>query len=126
MSSMGQGQAAMRERRRERRIAVHLPMQVRGKDFEGAEFEESTRSENLCRGGAAFVLRRKLGQGTSLEIRIPLPAPDGASEDEFSTVGRVVHMVEAVPSSSQLVGVEFIGPRFRRIFQTEDPNEGSN
>lgn len=120
------GQAAKMERRRERRIAVHLPMQVRGKDFEGAEFEESTRSENLCRGGAAFVLRRKLGQGSSLEIRIPLPAPDGASEDEFSTVGRVVHLVESVRPTGQLVGVEFIGPRFRRIFQTEDPDEAQN
>ncbi len=116
------GQAAMRERRRERRIAVHLFMHVRGKDFEGTEFEESTRTENLCHGGAAFVLRRKLAAGASLEIRVPLPAPNGASDDEFSTVGRVVHLVESAQPSVQLVGVEFIGARFRRIFQADAPD----
>jgi hypothetical protein len=108
----------MRERRRERRIALRLPMQVRGKDEKGITFEESTKSENLCRGGAAFLLRRKLPQGTSLEIRIPLPAPAGTSEDEFSTVGRVVH-VDDGNQEGALVGVEFTGPRFRRIFQSE-------
>jgi c-di-GMP-binding flagellar brake protein YcgR len=112
------GQSPMRERRRERRVALRLPMQIRGKDAEGAAFEESTKSENLCRGGAAFLLRRKLPQGATLEIRIPLPSPTGASEDEFSTVGRVVYMDDKKQEGA-LVGVEFTGPRFRRIFQTE-------
>jgi c-di-GMP-binding flagellar brake protein YcgR len=105
--------------RKERRIAVRLPMQIRGKDIEGAAFEESTQSENLCRGGAAFLLRRKLDRGASLEIRIPLPAPAGTSEAEFSTVGRVVHIAEGSQDAVKVVGVEFTGPRFRRIFQTE-------
>ena len=43
------------ERRRERRVAVHLPMLIRGTDRGGAWFEERTASENLCRGGAAFA-----------------------------------------------------------------------
>ena len=64
----------MRERRSERRIAVRLPMQVRGKDIEGLPFEESTRSENLCRGGAAFCCVASSPR-SNLEIRIPLPAP---------------------------------------------------
>ena len=56
MSSTGAAPTA--ERRRERRIDIRLPIQVRGKDAEGAEFEERTSSENLCRGGVAFVTRR--------------------------------------------------------------------
>ncbi len=115
----GNDPLSMKKRRKERRISVHLPMQIRGKDIEGAAFEESTRSENLCRGGAAFVLRRRLDPGASLEIRIPLPAPAGTSEAEFSTVGRVVHIAEGSQDVGKMVGVEFTGPRFRRIFQTE-------
>jgi c-di-GMP-binding flagellar brake protein YcgR len=115
----GEDALSTQKRRKERRISVRLPMQIRGKDIEGAAFEESTQSENLCRGGAAFVLRRKLDRGASLEIRIPLPAPAGTSEAEFSTVGRVVHIAEGEKEAEKMVGVEFTGPRFRRIFQTE-------
>jgi hypothetical protein len=43
--------------RSERRIAVHLPLKVRGRDKRGVLFEEDTSSENLCRNGAAFVTR---------------------------------------------------------------------
>jgi c-di-GMP-binding flagellar brake protein YcgR len=115
----GTGSAATPERRRERRIDIRLPIHVRGKDAEGADFEERTSSENICRGGVAFVTRRKIGYGTTLQIRIPLPAPTGASEDEFSTVGRVVHIKNAELDAGLLIGVEFTGPRFRRIFQAE-------
>jgi len=115
----GEDALSTQKRRKERRISVRLPMQIRGKDIEGAAFEESTQSENLCRGGAAFVLRRRLDRGATLEIRIPLPAPAGTSEAEFSTVGRVVHIAEGGQEIGKMVGVEFTGPRFRRIFQTE-------
>lgn len=113
------GQAPMAERRREKRIDIRLPIQVRGKDADGAEFDERTSSENLCRGGVAFVTRRNIGHGASLEIHIPLPAPSGTSEDEFSTIGRVVHMNNFDADAGLLIGVEFTGPRFRRIFQSE-------
>jgi hypothetical protein len=113
------GLAPIAERRRERRIDIRLPVQVRGKDDQGSEFEERTQSQNLCRGGVAFAVRRKIGAGTSLEIRIPLPGPAGAAEDEFSTVGRVVHVENAAAESGLLIGVEFTGPRFSRIFQAE-------
>lgn len=106
------------ERRRERRIGVRLPLQIRWTALDDGSLEERTESENICRGGVAFVTRRKINAGASLEIRIPLPAPDGASADEFSTVGRVVHIKDGGGAAS-VVGVEFTGPRFRRIFQTE-------
>lgn len=115
----GASSVATPERRRERRIDIRLPVLVRGTDAEGAEFEERTSSENICRGGVAFVTRRKLVHGTSLEIRIPLPASAGSVEDEFSTVGRVVHVKNAEADAGLYIGVEFTGPRFRRIFQSE-------
>ena len=120
----GDDALSAQKKRKERRISVRLPMQIRGKDIEGASFEESTQSENLCRSGAAFFLRRNLDRGASLEIRIPLPAPAGTSEAEFSTVGRVVHIAETSQAAGKVVGVEFTGPRFRRIFQTEGGGVG--
>jgi c-di-GMP-binding flagellar brake protein YcgR len=118
----GAGVVPTAERRRERRIEIRLLVQVRGKDAEGAEFEERTNSENLCRGGVAFMIRRNIGYAASLEIRIPLAAPSGTADDEFSTIGRVVHVANVETDAALLVGVEFTGPRFRRIFQAERTN----
>ena len=61
------------ERRQERRVPVHLPLVVRGKDLHGSSFEERTSSENLCRGGAAFATRHPVDLGLQLEIEIPAP-----------------------------------------------------
>src|SRR5260370_34797105 len=60
------------KQRSERRIAVRLPLKVRGRDAHGFAFEEETSSENLCRNGAAFVTRFDVAIGSDLEIRIPL------------------------------------------------------
>src|SRR5690349_20799940 len=110
------------KQRSERRIAVRLPLKVRGRDAHGFAFEEETSSENLCRNGAAFVTRFDVAIGSDLEIRIPLtqygsrraqperhagPANGnrfsaarnvdrfaGArnNESDFATHGRVVHV----------------------------------
>ncbi len=85
------------ERRRERRVPVHLPIVVRGTDCSGLLFEEHTSSENLCRGGAT-----------------------AASKDtEFFTQGRIVHLKRGRDEHELIVGVEFTGPRFNRIFVSE-------
>jgi hypothetical protein len=107
------------ERRRERRVPVHLRIVVRGTDRTGFSFEEHTSSENLCRGGAAFATRYPLDLGIHLEIRIPV-LPTAASEDtEFSTHGRIVHMKRGSSEHELIVGVEFTGPRFNRMFVSE-------
>jgi len=107
------------ERRRERRVPIHLPIVVRGIDLKGVSFEERTSSENLCRGGAAFVTRYRLNLGSQLEIKIPVP-PTAASQDvEFSTRGRIVHLKKGSNERELIVGVEFTGPRFNRIFVSE-------
>jgi hypothetical protein len=111
------------ERRRERRVPVHLPVVVRGTDRTGLSFEERTSSENVCRGGAAFVTRYALDLGSRLEIHITV-LPTAASEDtEFSTQGRIVHMKPGADEHQSIVGVEFTGPRFHRIFVSEATSE---
>jgi hypothetical protein len=107
------------ERRRERRIPVHLPIVVRGTDRTGMPFEERTSSENLCRGGAAFATRHSLDLGGHLEIHIPV-LPTSASEDrEFSTQGRVVHVMQGAAENPSIIGVEFTGPHFNRVYISE-------
>jgi PilZ domain len=107
-------------RRSERRISVRLPLRVTGKDARGFAFEEDTASENLCRGGAAFRTRFDVAVGSNLQIRIPLQgSPLRREDNDFETRGRVVHVSESQPDGERLVGVQFVGPRFRRMFSPE-------
>jgi len=108
------------KQRCERRISVRLPLRVRGRDARGFTFEEDTSSENLCRSGAAFRTRFDIAIGSNLEIRIPaqgyaLRRP----ENEFETQGRVVHVSGTLNSGEYVVGVQFTGPRFQRVFRSE-------
>ena len=117
--------------RSERRIAVRLPLKVRGRDARGFPFEEDTASENLCRNGAAFVTRFDVAIGSDLEIHIPFSqyaarragssALSRSADADFSTQGRVVHVVESKSEGEKLVGVQFTGPRFQRVFRSESP-----
>jgi hypothetical protein len=106
--------------RSERRISVHLPMRVRGRDARGVTFEEDTASENLCRSGAAFLTRFDVAIGSDLEIRIPFSNyASRRGEADFATSGRVIHVRDAASAGEKLVGVQFTGPRFQRVFRPE-------
>jgi PilZ domain len=107
-------------KRSERRISVRLPLQIRGRDARGISFEEDTASENLCRNGAAFRSRFDVAIGSSLEIRIPSQGYGSRRNDmEFETQGRVVHVTASVTDGERVVGVQFTGPRFQRVFRSE-------
>ena len=106
--------------RSERRISVRLPLRVTGKDARGFIFEEETASENLCRGGAAFRTRFDVAIGSNLQIRIPMQGPAMRREEQdFETKGRVVHVSDSEPTGERVVGVQFVGPRFQRMFRPE-------
>jgi hypothetical protein len=106
--------------RSERRISVRLPLRVSGRDARGFAFEEDTSSENLCRGGAAFRTHFDVAIGSNLQIRIPVQAPSPRrAESDFETLGRVVHISEPQIDGEKLVGVQFVGPRFQRVFRSE-------
>jgi hypothetical protein len=107
------------ERRRERRIPVKLPMLVRGTDRAGEIFEELTSSENLCRGGAAFATRYAVDLGMKIEISIPASPSAAEADAGFSTHGRIVHVKPGRNAREVIVGVEFTGPRFHRVFVSE-------
>jgi len=112
-------QAASKQRS-ERRIAVRLPLQVKGRDANGVVFQEETSSENLCRNGAGFRTRLDVAVGMDLEIRIPLSSYNTRRrENDFATYGRVVHVGAGQAAGEKVVGVQFIGPRFQRVFRSE-------
>ena len=116
-----QPSAHLSKQRTERRIAVRLPMQVTGRDSRGVVFTEETSSENLCRGGAAFLTRFDLPVGTDVDIRIPTSSQQAwkREDNNFATRGRVVHVSLATAPGERLVGVQFTGPRFQRVFRSE-------
>jgi hypothetical protein len=95
-------------------------MQVTGRDVRGVVFTEETSSENLCRGGAAFVTRFDVPVGCDLDIRMPMSQQVLRREDaNFATRGRVVHVSPGASQGERLVGVQFTGPRFQRVFRSE-------
>jgi len=117
---MSQTSERIARQRSERRISVRLPLRVRGRDARGFAFEEDTSSENLCRSGAAFRTRFDVAIGSNLQIRIPLQGPSARRmENDFETMGRVVHVTGDSPDGEKLVGVQFVGPRFQRVFRSE-------
>jgi len=114
-------QSASLERRKEKRLQVRLPVEIRGTDRSGSQFDERTTSENLCRGGVAFTLSRELELGANLEISIPLPRPGQQGETDFATRGQVRHVY--VTGSGRVFGVAFTGPRFHRMFLSESATD---
>jgi PilZ domain len=97
---------------REKRVGLHLPLQVSGDDAAGAAFAESSRSVNVSGGGLCFETGRILIVGARLVVRIALPP---ALRRHFR--GKAVYRARAVvcrvePSLSDAVsrvGVRFLG-----------------
>src|SRR6202051_5080516 len=120
--SMLQLSTSISEQRTDRRIAVRLPLTVSGRDSRGVSFQEETSSENLCRSGAAFVTRFDLAIGCDVEIHIPIAQSSVRRREaasDFATRDRVVHVESADVRGQKIIGVQFIGPHFRRMFLSE-------
>jgi PilZ domain-containing protein len=60
---------------REKRIGLHLPLEVSGQDAEGASFRESTHTVNISGGGVCFEMNRLPFVGARLTLNIQLPPP---------------------------------------------------
>jgi hypothetical protein len=62
-------------RQREKRLALHLPLEVQGEEVGGLPFADSGRSLNISAGGICFETRRNLLVGARLLLAIQLPDP---------------------------------------------------
>lgn len=58
---------------REKRVGLHLPVEVRGEDTGGTRFTEHTRSLNVSGGGICFESHRHIAVGARLHLAIELP-----------------------------------------------------
>jgi len=58
---------------RERRVGLHLPVEVSGLNAAGRTFAESTRTVNISGGGVCFESGQKLTVGCRLSLHIRLP-----------------------------------------------------
>ncbi|HXK09900.1 MAG TPA: hypothetical protein VMT70_09670 [Vicinamibacteria bacterium] len=59
---------------REKRMGLHLPVEVRGEDVGGLRFTEFTSSVNVSGGGICFESHRQIAVGARLHLTIELPS----------------------------------------------------
>ncbi len=97
---------------RQKRVGLHLPLDVDGRDAGGARFKETPRTLNVRGGGLAFETGRDLQMGSRLDLRIELPAPlrhRFGGKAEYS-VRAVVCRIERVQGAAMgRIGVRFLG-----------------
>jgi len=97
---------------REKRVPLHLSVEVKGQDTKGANFEEATRTLNISGGGVCFESGRNLVVGSRLVLQIQLPP---ALRTHFGN--RPVYRARAVVcrverfegESASRIGARFLG-----------------
>lgn len=58
---------------REKRVGLHLTLDVAGQDAAGAAFQETSRTLNISGGGVLFESHRNLLVGSRLTLAIQIP-----------------------------------------------------
>src|SRR5262245_30842767 len=76
---------------REKRLGLHLPVEVSGSDAAGHPFTESTRTVNISGGGICFESTHHILVGARLTLQIRLPP---SLQARFG--GRELYTVRAV------------------------------
>src|SRR5262245_25833900 len=98
--------------KRDKRVGLHLQVQVQGHDTAGKAFEETTRTLNISGGGILFESDRHFDIGARLVLRIELPAPLRKHFRGRATyhARAVVCRVEKLESESlSRIGARFLG-----------------
>lgn len=121
--SGGEKQADTADRRKQRRITVGLQVIVRGTDGAGRRFEETAQILDVSRTGASFATARDVPLGSDLELLIPKLGLGRQSADDFQTLGHVVRVRAGEGEGEKILGVQFVGPRFNRVFIAEASSE---
>lgn len=96
------------ERRRWQRLAVTVPMFIRGVDERGRDFLELSAALNISAGGALLVSRRFLPNDSKLSVEIPAPPLPKQHFRAQSVKARVVQVSSC--ESYHLCGLAFSRP----------------
>jgi hypothetical protein len=96
--------------RSQRRVEAAIPIQVRGKDVTGQEFEDSTTAVEVSRRGFSYLTAHELAVFTTLTVVIPGRGPirPGEGPTDFFAEATVVRSIKENEGSYR-VGVRFIG-----------------
>lgn len=106
------------------RLALHLPVRIRGRETPDFEWTEMTRLTNVTPFGAGFSLKRPTEKGRLLHMTIPMPRllrVFDHVEDQYR-VWAVVRYLKANTSNKLPVfdvGVAFIGKRAPASYEKE-------
>jgi hypothetical protein len=106
------------------RLALHLPVRVRGRETPNYEWNEITRLINVTPFGAGFVLKHPTERGRLLHMTIPMPRQLRVFdhvEDQYRIWAVVRYMKSEVVDDKTAfnVGVAFIGKRPPASYENE-------
>lgn len=101
---------AYADKRSQRRVEAAIPINVRGIDAAGQEYEDSTNAIEVSRRGLSFLTKRELTVLTTLTIVIPGRGPMRPDEGptDFFTEATIVRSVKE-DDEFYCVGVRFMG-----------------
>jgi PilZ domain len=98
------------ERRRQRRVALKLPVRVQGRDADGADWDEMSTCEDASIGGVGLFVSHPVRPGQVLHLSVPLPPrfrQYDLNDSSYRTYALVRH---TKPTAGALrVGVLFLG-----------------
>ena len=97
---------------REKRVGLHLPVEVRGEDAGGVRFTEYTRSVNISGGGICFESHRQIAIGARLALVIELPASlrrHFGNRDVYHARAVVCRVERFEGEQAARVGARFLG-----------------
>jgi hypothetical protein len=97
---------------REKRVGLHLPVEVRGEDRAGTRFTEMTRSLNVSGGGICFESHRLLSVGARLELVIDLPVSlrrHFGNRDVYRARAVVCRVERSATDGASRIGARFLG-----------------
>lgn len=97
---------------REKRVGLHLPLEVRGEDVAGSRFTEVTRTLNVSGGGIAFETHRLIPVGSRLQLAIELPASlrrHFGNRDTYRARAVVCRVEHSETAGWSRVGARFLG-----------------
>jgi PilZ domain-containing protein len=72
----------MEERRKWPRLALAIPVFVRGSDCEGNDFLDLGTTLNISSGGALLAVHKHLKRGSRISLEIPAAFPSGTLGDQ--------------------------------------------
>ena len=97
---------------RERRVGLHLPLEVSGQEVSGASFSEESRTVNISGGGLCFETRRDLLLGARISLQIQLPSglrKHFGGKAVYKAKAMVCRVERASDEEPAKVGVRFLG-----------------